>query len=126
LSIAFKPSRFLARKKKSTCFLIVFTSPLQLQVLYSVTRMRSEYVMNVSWCVLSKSVTIISNKRQIFVTCWTIRGSVLLSKTSIPDLGLTQLTIQWVPGFFPRGKPLRRELHYSPPSSAGVIKIVWS
>ena len=44
----------------------------------------------------------------------------LFSKTSRPTLGLIQPSIEWVPGFFPRGKAAGAWSNHSPPSRAEV------
>jgi hypothetical protein len=53
------------------------------------------------------------------------RGKIVLSTSSRPVLGPTQLPIQWIPGAFSRGvKRPGREADYSPPTSAEV-KNTW-
>jgi len=64
--------------------------------------------------------------------CWTGRGSnptgyeiFLFSKRSMPSLGSSKPTIQWVTGFFPRTKRPGSEGNHSTPSCAELMN-EWS
>ena len=48
----------------------------------------------------------------------------LFSKTSRPDLGLTYLSFQWVPGSLPGVKLPVRAVDHSPPSTARLLMIL--